>query len=257
MEIEALVPGLLCGKGHRPDVIEGRQFRAGLADCRLTLKGIRMTEQTRISYSELTKYRRECARRFGKLLDLPVISFSREQRSLIRTGVRLLEVGCGVHKPLKDLVDEAGGQYVTLDSDPAGDFDFCSFEEMPAGERFDVVVANQVLEHLTVPQAVGMVRCIADHLAEGGVFMATIPNSAHPVRFWGDAMHVTAWPWGDFYGLFRVSGLWVDRLFRYNKFALSRNPIKRYFIHVVCTTFRVDWCDSLMAMARKSDHVSD
>ena len=112
------------------------------------------------------------------------------------------------------------------------------------------MVANQVLEHLTVADAFAMLRAAYEHLVDGGHLLATVPNAAHPVRQW-DPTHLTAWPMNDLYSLLRNAGFQVASMARYNKYPLTRNPFKRLVVNIVCETFRVDWCDSLMIVGQK------
>ena len=132
-----------------------------------------------------------------------------------------------------------------------GDFDFRLFEEIPTDLQFDLMAANQVLEHLTISDAFTMLRSAYRHLVDGGYLLATVPNAAHPVRQWGDSTHVTPWFMNELYGLVRNAGFQVVSMARYNKYPLTRNPIKRMVVNIVCDVFRVDWCDSLVIVGQK------
>jgi hypothetical protein len=44
-------------------------------------------------------------------------------------------------------------------------------------------------------------------------------------------------------------GFEVAKLTRYNKFPLTSDPLKRWIVDLVCKEFRMDWCDSIMAVA--------
>ena len=202
------------------------------------------------SWSRMTRWLSECGERFGTVLDLPLRHPNDELRKLLRPDTRVLDIGAGAHRPMQKTWNLPRERYTTLDADPEGEFDFRSFDEMPATLLFDLIVANQVLEHLTVPEAQEIVEQAIRHLAVDGHFVATVPNAAHPVRQ-RDPNHITPWPMGHLYGLFREAGFAVPVLGRYNKFPFPRNPIKRFIVNVVCETFRVDWCDSLVIVGRK------
>jgi len=182
---------------------------------------------------------------------LPLWSPQEELGSLLNPATCVLDIGAGVNKPLKQSIRLSTQRYFSLDTDPAGQFDFHSFEDIPTHVEFDLMVANQVLEHLTVADVLATLRAAHGHLASDGHFLATVPNPAHPVRQWGDATHMTAWPMYDLYGVFRAAGFYVRALTRYNKHPLPRNPIKRIIVNVVCEVFRVDWCDSLMIVGQE------
>ena len=209
-----------------------------------------MTSGAAVSWSELTSWRTEGSGRFGGMLEIPIVRFDQELGRLLSNASRVLDVGAGRDHPLRAKL-APGTEYRSLDADPIGDFDYAGVADVPAGERFDLAVANQVLEHLSVPDAIEMARGVAEVLEPGGRFAATVPNVAHPIRYWSDATHVTAWGVWDFYGLFRLAGLEVESLVRYGKRRLTWHPLKRYIVKTVAREYRVDWCDSILLVARR------
>lgn len=208
-------------------------------------------QQTSVSWSELTSWRSECHARFGTIHQVPIVAVDAEMRRLTAAARHVLDVGAGRDKPLRDMLDLARTSYHSLDSDPAGEFDFRELSEVPAELRFDLAVANQVLEHVGVAEGIEIVRGVANVLESGARFVATVPNPAHPVRQWGDATHVTAWALFDLYGLLRLAGLEVETLARYGKRRLSWNPWRRLVTKAVAREFRIDWCDSLLIVGSK------
>jgi 2-polyprenyl-3-methyl-5-hydroxy-6-metoxy-1,4-benzoquinol methylase len=164
----------------------------------------------------------------------------------------VLDVGAGAHTPFRNAISAAGADYFSMDTDPQGSFNYRSFAEVPVDTRFDVVLANQVLEHMTVDDAFEVVAAVFRHLSQGGHMVATVPNAAHPVRQW-DCTHITPWPASDLYSLLRSAGFEITALARYNKFPLTTHPVKRWIVKTVCKEFRVDWCDSVMITGRKNE----
>ncbi|MGC8604110.1 MAG: hypothetical protein ACP5VS_10515, partial [Desulfomonilaceae bacterium] len=140
--------------------------------------------------------------------------------------------------------------YYCLDTDADGIFDFHSFSEIPEDLKFDLAIANQVLEHLTVSDALDMVTATFSKLNPQGKFIATVPNTAHPVRQ-RDISHVTPWVANDLYSLFRCAGFEIGCMWRYNKFPLTTDPLKQWVVETVCEQFRIDWCDSIMISGEK------
>lgn len=208
-----------------------------------------MSAAPQLSWSKVTRWRGECGQRFGTILQIPiVVSPYVEFIKLLQPNSCVLDIGAGVEKPVQKYLK--GQQYFSLDSDPEGDFDYHSFNEMEDHVKFDLMVANQVLEHLTIVETYDVLNSAEKHLISGGVLLATVPNTAHPVRQW-DPTHITPWPMSDLYSMFRNAGFEVVMMARYNKYILTRNPLKRFIITVVCNTFRVDWCDSLMIVGKK------
>lgn len=210
-----------------------------------------MTEPTAISWSELVRFRAEGGKRFGAIHDIPIVDLRTVLRTMADGTTRVLDVGAGASKPLLRILQGVEVEYRSLDTDPAGDFDFHDVGDIPADLRFELAVANQILEHVTPGTALEIVRGVAGVLAPGGRLAATVPNAQHPVRHWGDATHVTAWPYLDLYGLFRLAGLEVERVARYTKRRLTRRPIRRMIVKTVAREYRVDWCDSILVVGRR------
>jgi hypothetical protein len=208
-------------------------------------------QRTSVSWSELTAWRSECFERFGSIHDVPIVDHSRELKRLTAEARRLLDFGASADHPLKRTLDPDRTAYWSLDPDPVGSYDFADLSDVPDDLRFDLVVADQVLEHVPLGDSITVVTGIAAVLEPGGRFVATVPNASHPVRHWGDATHVTPWPVFDLYGLFRVAGLEVESLARYGKRRLSWRPVRRLIVRAVASEFRVDWCDSLMIVGRR------
>ncbi len=209
-----------------------------------------MSTLPNLSWSQLTRWRSECHQRFGSILDLPVRKISAVTAEFLQPNSRVLDIGAGILKPFEQALTQPEQKYFSLDSDPEGDFDFHSFDEMKADLKFDFMVANQVLEHLTIAETLDTLLSAEEHLVPGGVLFATVPNASHPVRQ-RQPTHITPWPQHDLYSIFRNAGFEILLMARYNKHKLPRNPIKRYIVGVVCDVFRVDWCDSLMIVGQK------
>jgi hypothetical protein len=202
------------------------------------------------SWSRLMGWRTECWQRFGSVLDFPIRAPREELPNLLGPQKLVLDVGAGAHLPFKQPVEQAGAVYFSLDSDPEGDFDFRSFDDISGDLSFDLAIANQVLEHVSVDKAFEIVRSTYEHLSRGAGLLVTVPNAAHPVRQ-RDCTHITPWPANDLYSLMRSAGFEVVSMTRYNKVPLTRNPLRRWVVSTVCQEFRVDWCDSIMAVGQK------
>lgn len=209
-----------------------------------------MTDPLAHSWNRLMKWRSECFKRFGAVRGFPIVSPQEEITALLLPDSRVLDIGAGAHKPLEKSIKAVTPFYYCLDTDPDGVFDFRSFSDMPDDLFFDLVIANQVLEHLEVPDAVNVAEITLSRLAENGRFIATVPNAAHPVRQ-RDISHITPWAANDLYSLLKHVGFEIKNVARYNKFPLTDDPLKRWIVETVCQEFRVDWCDSIMVTGVK------
>src|SRR4051812_10207208 len=110
---------------------------------------------------------------------------------LVSSGARVLEFGCssgymsavfqrrlgcsvtGI-EVCADAADEARAYCERV---IVGDAEHLDFEELFGGERFDVIVFADVLEHLKAPGQ--MLRRVAPFLADDGAIVASVPNVAH------------------------------------------------------------------------------
>ncbi|AFM26290.1 hypothetical protein Desti_3644 [Desulfomonile tiedjei DSM 6799] len=216
-----------------------------------------MDVEGQFSWNKLMQWRSECHGKFGSFLDYSVKSPHEVLPELLTSGSRVLDIGAGAHKPFRQVIVASGAAYFCMDTDPAGDFDYHSFADVPEGISFDFMMANQVLEHMTVDTAFRTMKAAYERIRPGGKVMVTVPNAAHPVRQ-RDCTHITPWPPNDLYSLLRSAGFHVDLMTRYNKFPLTDNPLKRWIVEVVCREFRMDWCDSIMAVGhRETDSPDD
>lgn len=108
----------------------------------------------------------------------------------VDAGHHVLDIGCATGWQSRQLV-ERGCTVVGVEVDPAAaerarrwcqrvvvcDLDVADLAVEIGDERFDVIAAGDVLEHLRDP--VGLLRSVAPLLRAGGRVVASIPNVAH------------------------------------------------------------------------------
>lgn len=200
--------------------------------------------------SAFSRWRDECSKRFGSVFDLPIGDSYGEVSDRLTPTARVLDVGAGARN-LERYVTAPGQKYYALDPDGQGSVDFRSWDDVPRDLAFDVAVAHQVLEHVPMKVGFELVDQVFARLAPGGLFIASVPNPAHPNRHFSHAFHVQFWPMGDLFGLVRSAGFEVVALKRANKYRAPWNPLKRLFLAWGRELYRMDWADSLLIVGQK------
>jgi 2-polyprenyl-3-methyl-5-hydroxy-6-metoxy-1,4-benzoquinol methylase len=123
-------------------------------------------------------------------IDLESESVHADVVRMVGEGKRVLELGPATGYMSKAMIDR-GCTVVGIELDPAmgeraeqicervivGDLDQLDLDAELGGEKFDVIVAADVLEHLRDPLAT--LEKLCPHLADDGAFVVSIPNVAH------------------------------------------------------------------------------
>jgi SAM-dependent methyltransferase len=116
--------------------------------------------------------------------------------------LKVLDVGCG-RQPFRNLIERYGCHYVSLDvrQNPEGNVDYiCAIDEqiphnLLGGEKFDVILCTEVLEHVADwHQAFSN---LANLCQRGGVVFVTCPHfyqlHEEPYDFWRPTPHAIAY----------------------------------------------------------------
>src|SRR3989337_1135982 len=94
----------------------------------------------------------ECFTKFGDLESLSIIKdpYKKIQKIYSESGGKVLDIGAGKEKPMQKVLDLSDDLYSSLDNDPAGEFTYSSINEIHPEERFALITANQVFEHISL-----------------------------------------------------------------------------------------------------------
>ncbi len=203
-----------------------------------------------IPWSELARAREEIRRRWPSVFDLPVV---RKRfpflASHLKDGGRLLEVGAA-ERPFDDRLKASFPTLIhkTLDIDPAGGHDFRALDEVK--ESFDLVVAWEVIEHLSLEEIGPWLEGLRRVLAPGGRLVLSTPNVFRPGQYWKDATHRTPLVYTDLGALLILAGFQVPSLHRtyhgsWLQYALVRHsPAGR-----ILRLWNLDYAQSVVAVA--------
>jgi len=202
-----------------------------------------------ISWSELNEARKAVRRRWPSIWRLPRVGRStRHAAARIRPGDKVLDVGASAGRFGAGL---AGADYKTVDTDPGVDADHRSLDEVAAGS-IDVVVCFEMIEHVTLADALAVAGGVARVLRPGGRLFLSTPNIHHPWSYLRSATHVTPFCYDELGGLLTVGGLEVDGLFRCHHDSVVKGLLRRlaYPLHRV---LGIDYAKSILAVAHRPD----
>ncbi len=195
----------------------------------------------------------ECSIEFGSVFDLPIVANPYFELLSAYKGGDILDIGAGNDKPLYAIIKDyvKGGQYYSLDNSRSGDFDFRAIDEIPLSTTFSYVSANQVFEHLTLEESVSIAEKLEKHLVNGAKIFVSVPNIAHPNRFWTDVTHKTHWNYNNVALPFKMFNIEITKIARYSK----RHPqglIEKALAKYISRIYRMDWCDSILMIGQKN-----
>jgi hypothetical protein len=202
-------------------------------------------------YDHHTRWREECGERFGTVFDLPVLKPIREIRRLVaNTPLSVLDFGAGKKQSAREIYRIPSDRYQALDSDLEYKSSYKSLDDIKKDMRFGLVIMDQVIEHVSVNECYSLISRLSESLTPQGFVSITVPNMAHPVRYWADCDHMTPWSFYDIYGLLRNNSLEVRKIGRFNKFSLGFGPLNHLFARKMRKVFRIDWCDSIWVLGQ-------
>jgi SAM-dependent methyltransferase len=205
-----------------------------------------------ISWSELNEARKAIRRRWPSIWRLPRVGRStRYAAARIRPGQKVLDVGASAGRFGARL---AGIEYRTVDVDPGIEVDHRSLDEVDAGS-VDVAVCFEMIEHVTLEDALAVARGVARALKPGGRLFLSTPNVHHPWSYLRSATHVTPFCYDELGGVLTVAGLGVDGLFRCHHDSVVKGFLRclAYPLHRV---LGIDYAKSILAVAHRPDRAT-
>jgi|SRR3989344_6852694 len=176
--------------------------------------------------SELKTVRRLYRRNF-----LPLMSKDR--------GVKILDLGCGMGHLLYFLEQEGYKNYLGVDVSQET-IEFCqkrgfkvvqqSIAEYlkQSTETFDHIFMIDVLEHITIDEAVDILKMAHEHLKPGGNMIVIVPNAANPIvgtaGIYNDITHKFGYTQLSLPQIFSVAGFSKIRILPQDIYIYSYNP---------------------------------
>ena len=204
-----------------------------------------------IDWSRLYEQRRNVAKRFGTIWQVPIARRYHEVlRTLGQEFVSVLEIGAGDRR-LKNKMESYWGhfKYSSCDLDPHHDHDFSDIES-DTGE-FDLICAFEMIEHLELDEAQQLLCKCFDSNVKGGQIAITTPNIYYPPDFLRDATHRTPFCYDELGGLLQLCGYETTAIFRLYNDSVAKKLIKRVLMYPLFRVLGIDFAHQIMVIGRK------
>jgi hypothetical protein len=182
----------------------------------------------------------------------PALYFSK----LPRTGGRVLDIGAG-EMHLKRALEVRGfaAEYRAMDTSAHSGvvYDYRDIGDV-VGE-YDLIVLQEVMEHLPLDVGLGVLRRVYELLAPTGFIVVTVPNMYRPVQFFTGFSHITHYPLPDLYGLLRSLGFKGEAILRRVEIRPPGLSLaQRALLHTRKGLYRLlgfDWAHGVLCMVGK------
>ena len=188
-----------------------------------------------LSYSELSKAKDRIEKKFGSQVDLIYknnlnweeiireVLFKGRECDLVEVedegvifkvprGQRALNLGSG-SDPENVWFEKALDVYHTLEPDEKIESTFKNFDQVPAGMKYNMIIAREVVEHINREEIFDFLKS-ACHLIEAeGCLVLTFPNICNPGLYFDHIDHVTSSSYGWIAAMLEIIGMKVELVY--------------------------------------------
>lgn len=204
-----------------------------------------------VDWSKIINYRDQIHKRYPTIWNLKLIKRpSWLLKRLLRSGIRILDVGAGdrrMEKRVKDVYPDI--LYKSMDIDRRVPHDYYSLAEID--EQFDLITLFEVIEHLELEEGVEMLGRLRELLVDGGRLIISTPNVYNPSRFWHDATHKTAYSYEELGGVVLSQGFEVLGIYRTFHASALKYLLRRILFYPLHRILNVDFAKSIVVLAQK------
>ena len=158
----------------------------------------------------------------------------------VGTNASILDIGCGMGHFLYFLESEGNKNYLGIDVSEENiqfckDHDFnvklCDVFDFLAHntEPFQVIIANDIVEHFTKEEIVTLLGLIKNNLSKDGLLIVKVPNASNPITGsssrYIDFTHKVSFTEESLSQILRVCGYKNVRIYPPDIYVLYRNPL--------------------------------
>ena len=202
-----------------------------------------------IDWSKIRRGRDAASKSLPKITKIPIVKSNRQVISnILKDGDAILDIGANDRNLEKDINSTGINlSYFSLDIDKNLPHDY--FDIATIDRKFDVIVALDVIEHMTLIDTVVLLGRIHELLNTSGRVVISTPNVCHPVRFWRDCTHVTPYRYDELAGLLISAGFHDIKIYRI-KDMKTKDKLRSWIYRPLLRLLDIDFAPGIVAVAK-------
>ncbi|OGL45855.1 MAG: hypothetical protein A2W05_02475 [Candidatus Schekmanbacteria bacterium RBG_16_38_10] len=202
-----------------------------------------------IDWSKIRRGRDAASKSLPKITKIPIVKSNRQVISnILKNGDAILDIGANnrsLEKYLSSIIGKVS--YFSLDTDKNLPHDY--YDMAAIDRKFDVIVALDVIEHMTLIDTVVLFERIYELLNPSGCIVISTPNVCHPVRFWRDCTHITPYRYDELAGLLISAGFHDIKIYRIKNMK-AKDRLRYWIYSPLLRLLDIDFAPGIVAVAK-------
>ncbi len=203
------------------------------------------------SWSEFYHYQKNIRSKYKSIWKIPLIK--KVQNTVIPyvdNSSSILDVGA-YDRRFNTLLrkNNCDFLYKSLDIDPKGNHDYKSFDEIE--KKFSIALLFEVIEHITIIEAIDLLKNISNCLDPNGLLFISTPNIHHPSRYLYSPDHITPYRYDALGGILTALGYELEIIYR-----VYNDAFHRYWFRILLGQWLhryldVDFAHTIVAVGKR------
>lgn len=202
-----------------------------------------------IDWSKIRRGRDAASKLLPQITKIPIAKSNRQVISnILKDGDSILDIGANnrsLEKYLRSITGKVS--YFSLDIDKSLPHDY--YDMAAIDRKFDVIVALDVIEHMTLIDTSVLFERIHELLKPSGCVVISTPNVCHPVRFWRDCTHITPYRYDELTGLLISAGFHDIKIYRI-KDMKTKDKLRYWIYSPLLRLLDIDFAPGIVAVAK-------